>query len=150
RNTACHKNILSRPHRPKSESATRTELLKLNILPPMGKCNSRITCTGSAFTIRAMTALASAYTEEGFAIGADSLRKDMHGHVVTEQAVKIYETRHPDFLGAYGFAGLTALEFADGRPMLNVLESAKRVATGLVDEHFDCAQDYAERFCSKL
>ena len=96
-----------------------------------------------------MTALASACTKEGFAIGADSLRIDMHGRVITEQAIKIHETHHADFLGAYGFAGVTALEFADGR-MLDVLESAKAVAAALLPEHFDSSEEYVDRFCKKL
>lgn len=96
-----------------------------------------------------MTALASQCTKEGFAIGADSLRIDMYGKIVTERAVKIYETSHPDFVGAYGFAGLTAFEFADGR-ILDVLESAKSVAAGLLRERFGSTEDYADRFCNKL
>jgi hypothetical protein len=97
-----------------------------------------------------MTALASQCTKEGYAIGADSLRMDMHGRVVTERAVKIYETGHPDFAGAYGFAGMTAFEFGDGRPMLDALESAKAVSAGLLTERFGSAEDYADRFCNKL
>jgi hypothetical protein len=96
-----------------------------------------------------MTALASQCTKEGFAIGADSLRMDMHGKIVTERAVKIYETGHLDFVGAYGFAGMTAFEFADGR-ILDVLESAKAVAAGLLAERFGSAEEYADRFCNKL
>jgi hypothetical protein len=95
-----------------------------------------------------MTTLASQCTKEGFAIGADSLRMDMHG-VVTEQAVKIYEAGHPDFVGAYGFAGMTAFEFADGR-ILDLLELAKAVAAGMLEERFGSAEEYADRFCNKL
>jgi hypothetical protein len=96
-----------------------------------------------------MTALASVCTKEGFSIGADSLRKDFYGRVITEQAVKIYETGHPGFVGAYGFAGMTAFEFADGQ-IFDVLESAKAVAAGLLTERFGSAEEYADRFCNKL
>jgi hypothetical protein len=96
-----------------------------------------------------MTTLASQCTKEGYAIGADSLRMDMHGKIVTERAVKIYETGHPDFAGAYGFTGVTGFEFADGR-MLDVLELAKAVAAGVLAEHFGSAEEYADRFCNKL
>jgi hypothetical protein len=96
-----------------------------------------------------MTALASIYTIEGFAVGADSRRMDMHGQIVTEKAVKIHETRHSDFLGAYGFSGNIALEFTDGR-MLDILDSAKSIASDLTGLHFSGAQDYVESFCSCL
>jgi hypothetical protein len=46
--------------------------------------------------------------------------------------------------------GFIALEFADRRPMLDVLESAKGIATGLLDQRFDSGQEYADRFCSRL
>ncbi len=96
-----------------------------------------------------MTAFAAQCTKEGYAIGADSLRMDMHGKIVTERAVKIYETGHPDFEGAYGFAGMTAFEFADGR-ILDVLELAQAVAAGMLSERFGSAEEYADRFCNKL
>jgi hypothetical protein len=97
-----------------------------------------------------MTAIASKCTKEGFAVGADSLRMDMHGRVVTESATKIFETGHPDFVGAYGICGNTALEFADGRPTFDVLESAKGIATDLTSLRFDSAQEYVEYFCNRL
>ncbi len=97
-----------------------------------------------------MTALATQCTKEGFAIGADSLRMDIHGRVVTERAVKIYETGHPDFAGAYGFAGITGFEFGDGRPLLDVLESARAIAAGLLAETLGGAEEYADRFCNTL
>lgn len=97
-----------------------------------------------------MTAIVSAYTKEGFVVGADSLRMDMHGQVVTENAIKIFETQHPDFLGAYGFSGYTAFEFADARPMLDLLESAKLIASELANLNFKGAHEYVKHFCNNL
>jgi hypothetical protein len=96
-----------------------------------------------------MTALVSLYTKQGFALGADSLRMDTHGAAVREEAVKIYEVNHPDFQGAYGFAGQTALHFAD-RPKVDVLEMAREINTALLDRRFDSAEEYADGFCSNL
>jgi hypothetical protein len=96
-----------------------------------------------------MTALVSMYTKQGFAIGADSLRMDTAGAVVTEEAVKIYEVNHPDFRGAYGFAGQTALHFADS-PVVDVLKLAQGINTELLSQQFSSAQEYADAFCSKL
>ncbi len=97
-----------------------------------------------------MTALVSQYTPEGFVIGADSLRLDLHGEVVTESAVKLYPTQHPSFPGAYGFAGHTALEYTDGRPMLNVLHIASDVADDLAKVPLSSPQEYVENFCREL
>ena len=97
-----------------------------------------------------MTALVSAYTPEGFVVGADSLRLDLHGKVVTENAVKLYPTQHPSFPGAYGFAGNTALEYTDGRPMLNVLQVASDVADDLAKVPLSGPQEYVEDFCRDL
>ena len=97
-----------------------------------------------------MTALLSAYTKEGFIVGADTLRKDKFGRIVTESAVKIHATGHRDFVGAYGLAGYTAMEFIDGRPMLNILECANGVASELTDIRFNSAQEYVEYSCDNL
>lgn len=97
-----------------------------------------------------MTTIASAYTNEGFAIGADSLRMDMHGQIVTESATKIFQSHHPDFIGAYGFSGTTGYDFIDKRPRLDVLEVAESIALELTSVRFQTAQEYAEMFCNKL
>lgn len=97
-----------------------------------------------------MTALVSAYTPEGFAIGADSLRLDIHDKVVSETATKLYPTNHPDFLGAYGFTGHTALEYSGQRPMFDVLGAASHIAEDFAKAPLDSPQDYVENFCRDL
>jgi hypothetical protein len=96
-----------------------------------------------------MTALVSAYTDEGFVVGADGLRKDFYGAIVTETATKIYPTGQADFLGAYGFAGTTALEYAD-KSMFDILHCASNVATDLRHTRFTSAKQYVEDFCDDL
>jgi hypothetical protein len=97
-----------------------------------------------------MTALVSTYTEEGFIAGADSLRLDLRGQVVTESATKLFATEHRDFMGAYGWAGTTGLEYIDGRPALNVLDCACRITTELRQCQFSSAQEFVEDFCQRL
>jgi hypothetical protein len=97
-----------------------------------------------------MTALASSYTKDGFVIGADSLRMDGKGQLVSENAMKLFKVRHPDFVGAYGFCGNTRLLFSEDRQMFDLLENARSVATALTALRFDSAQEYVEKFCSLL
>jgi hypothetical protein len=97
-----------------------------------------------------MTALVSQFTPNGFVIGADSLRCDMHGKVVTDDAVKLYSTNHPGFAAAYGFTGCTAIECAGQRPMLNILEVANHVAADLARVPCDGPEEYVEDFCQDL
>jgi len=97
-----------------------------------------------------MTALVSQFTPEGFVVGADSLRCDTHGKVVTENAVKIYSISHPNFTGAYGFVGYTAIEYADQRPMLNILEVANHIADDLAKVPISSPQEYVDDFCQDL
>lgn len=100
----------------------------------------------SSATLPVMTALVSAFTNEGFVVGADSLRIDRHGRTVTEDAIKIYPTNHPVFVGAYGFAGNTALEYADGR-ILDLLILARDVADDSSRLPFKDALSYVKDFC---
>jgi hypothetical protein len=97
-----------------------------------------------------MTALVSQFTSEGFAVGADSLRLDLFDKVVTERAEKIYSTNNSNFVGAYGFAGHTAIEYSDQRPMLNILETASHVADDLAQTPCDSPQGYVQDFCQDL
>jgi hypothetical protein len=97
-----------------------------------------------------MTALVSQFTTMGFAVGADSLRCDMYGKVVTENAVKLYSTNHPSFVGAYSFAGYTAIEYVDQRPMLSILEVGNHVADDLAHVPRAGPKEYVEDFCQDL
>ena len=78
------------------------------------------------------------------------MRLDLHGKVVDENAVKLYPIHHPDFIGAYGFAGHTAFEYADGRPMLNVLQIANSVADDLAEVPLSDPREYVEDFSLDL
>jgi hypothetical protein len=97
-----------------------------------------------------MTALVSQFTSDGFVVGADSLRCDMYGKVVTENAVKLYATNCPSFVGAFGFVGHTAIEYVGQRPMLNILEVANHVADDLAHVPCDGPKEYVEDFCQDL
>jgi hypothetical protein len=97
-----------------------------------------------------MTALLAIYTPDGFAVGADSLRKDLRGETVTERGIKLHEIRHPDFSGVYGFTGITGFEFGDGRPNADIIECAQHTANELLEQRFETAQDYVDGFCNRL
>jgi hypothetical protein len=97
-----------------------------------------------------MTALVSAHTPEGFVVGADSLRLDLHNNIVTETATKLHPTNHLDFWGAYGFSGHTALEYSDQRPMFDVLRAASSIAEDFAEAPLDSPQKYVEDFCWDL
>lgn len=60
------------------------------------------------------TAIVSIRTDEGFVIGADGLRKDLDGSVVTETAQKIFTFRRGHLSLLYSWSGSTTLIRPDG------------------------------------
>jgi hypothetical protein len=78
--------------------------------------------------LRPMTAIACAYTPEGFVIAADGLRVDPNtGRDVTTIAQKIFPVAHVDFHGAYAWAGATNLFSPDRAPFVVVDETVKAI-----------------------
>jgi hypothetical protein len=61
-----------------------------------------------------MTAIASAYTPEGFVIGADGQRQSNNtGETISLTAQKIFPVRLGSFVGAYAWAGVAQIWYPD-------------------------------------
>lgn len=77
-----------------------------------------------------MTVIVSQYTPEGIVIGADGMRKDCNTKSVESlTARKLFSAESRDVISAYGWAGATALYFADRLPFSFVEASQSTVRT---------------------
>jgi hypothetical protein len=96
-----------------------------------------------------MTVIASAYSPEGFAIGADGMRRDLHGQVTTERAVKVFPIERQGLVGAHAWTGATALFYSDRQPF-NFLDQAELVAQDMSSIAVRSASDYVLQFSQGL
>ena len=97
---------------------------------------------GDALHYPDMTAIACAYTPEGFVVGADGLRTDARtGQEVTNDAQKIFPISHPNFRGIHAWAGSSWLFSLDGCPFIfseevqHLMKDSSRVAIDSVSDY---------------
>jgi hypothetical protein len=91
------------------------------------------------------TAIVSAYTPEGFVIGADGLRREAKtNEITTRKAIKLHFTETSNGCIGYAWAGTTSI-LADGASF-NFIQESESVAKDLAATTFEYFPDYTIRF----
>jgi hypothetical protein len=98
-----------------------------------------------------MTAIASTYVPElGFAVGADSLRRDAKtGGVITDNARKIFSIEHDGVRLAYAWAGATSLFYGDGQEF-SFLDETEHIGNTLAEKRPESIEEYTRQFAVKM
>ncbi len=93
------------------------------------------------------TAIVSAYTPEGFVIGADGLRREGRTrNPVSETATKIFSIEDDDKILAHAWAGATNLFNLEGKSFFDVLRESAKVGKILASPHIDGFAEYVGLF----
>jgi hypothetical protein len=122
-----------------------------DILPIWSCSRSRNRRYSSAVQSPNMTAIVSSYSPEGFAVGADGLRRDRNtGVEVTDKARKIFAIGHDEFIGVHAWSGSISLFYGDGRQPFNFLDHAQAIAQDMSSIAVNSASDYALKFSQDL
>lgn len=100
-------------------------------------------------TMASMTAIASAYAPGGFSIGADGLRRDASGQVVTWNAQKLFPIHHKDFVGAYAWTGATSMFYADREPF-HFIDESERAGQDMAAISIPSIADYVGRLADAV
>jgi hypothetical protein len=91
------------------------------------------------------TAIVSAYTPEGFIIGADGMRRDQRtGAIKTLQARKIFFIQHNDLVLAYGWSGATHILDSRNEPVFSFPKESEEISNVLLPTKDDSFADYAK------
>lgn len=97
------------------------------------------------------TAIVSAYTPEGFIIGADGMRRDqLTGKVKNLRARKIFSIEHEDFVLAYGWVGVTRILDPKGQPAFSFRKESEEFGKELLPQKDDSFLDYAQDFFGEV
>jgi len=94
-----------------------------------------------------VTAIVSAYTPEGFVMGADGLRREgCTRTVVSEKARKIFCTETGNAVLSYAWAGATNLFGSEEKSIFDFLQESAEAARTLASAHVVQFRDYVNRF----
>jgi hypothetical protein len=97
-----------------------------------------------------MTAIVATYTPDGFVIGADGLRRDTNGKVVTEAARKLYGIRVRDWVLVFAWAGKTHLLDQSGNVVFDFATTSQELLHAIGREPISDFPQLLARFCDVM